>query len=289
MSNFISDRDLYNYFIPVIWPANHMGSFLMNLLFDGEYESTTMDPITYEWHRRDSLHNTFGDGRLPLILTSYIKKILLTDYIDESTVIKLAFNLNINYSQDELIQVIKGNTNIEELVNNTPSNFLIDRDKLLSSFKYLKMHHYKPIEGATRSFDFSKKIFVHYPENKSWIPTILGWHKCHKDFRINEMHGQFAGHSFEEFKRNVLPNATDSDISIDMYNLVIKRDLGAILNVIPDFKCTRDKLLMLDIAHHTTLKILNKFDMDYKIDIPMNLEYSEFLKKYNLDPYKLSM
>jgi len=288
MLNDILDQDLYNHFIPVIWPANHMGSFLMNLLFDGEDREpnlVVMDPVTYEWHRRDSLHNVFGDVRLIYILASYIKKLRLTNHINESTVMRLAFNLTIKYDKKTLIQITDGSLDLSELLINDPISLLIERDSLFASFKYLKMHCYKPLESTNRTFNFSKKIFAYYPENKSWIPTILGWHKCHRDFRVREMHGDVAGHSFKEYKQNVLGSATDSDISIDMYNLVIQKNYNAILDVIPDFKFTNDKIRILEIAHDTTLEILNKFNMDHNLDIPMNLKYSEFLKTYNLDPH----
>jgi hypothetical protein len=270
--------DILKHFVPVVYPVGHMGNFLLNFLAPVSFlrsrrsksnltvsYSTPMNN-NYEWEFNDAFESFFGK---PLHTSSYALTIL-PDYFEYNpnkegileickTILKVKYNMVLN-------NIPLGMGNVKNYYDKYCNSDQYPTDEFIvdNSTKYLKAHtgfqHHEMMP-------FENRIVASFPEEKFMIPYSLLLYKMYNRpgaaNRIEELNsmvelGTLRNECSMKFDCSLTPNCKH----IDMYRLVIEKDISQVCEISSDFEFNNEKRAMLDQAYNSTMSILNKFNVD---------------------------
>jgi hypothetical protein len=259
---------IFEHFVPIVWEPGHMGAFLANFLTP---KITGPIPLSEqggmlsnkEWLFNDAFNNFFATHNNH-------------DQIRE--------RLSKNYSGIELIEmmaiaVVDRKYNI--LTKESGPELTFEKLKNNSS-RYLKEHPYQK-----RPFEFdkvvwkNKKIYCRFPYNKVWIPYFLLKYKFgFYDPEFREITKSLNKHSKNPYP-DLRPLSTNYNdyLIFDIYDLIFNKNIDQIYDIDPTFEFNDDKKAMLELAHTTSIEILNLFGLDHNWSIDHTTKTEDILNK----------
>jgi hypothetical protein len=265
---------IFEHFVPITWEPGHMGAFLANFL---TLKSSYPIPFSQqggllpnkEWFFVDAFDNFLG---------STIRHNGKYDKIRQT--------LPVEYSGAELIEMIA-----IELIKQKYRWFTKKTDLTFeilknNSSRYLKEHPFKeslyPFEDIVWK---NKKIYCRFPYEKLWIPYFLLKYKYGTNdpefIEITKILMDGYENTYPEMRP--LHNTYDY-ITFDIYDLIFNKNLDQVYSIDPAFEFNDDKRDMLDLAHTTSIEILELFGLDHTWSIDHTTKIKDVLNKPTKDP-----
>jgi len=296
----------FNHFTPLIYPPGSMGHFLMHFLLEEHHKTEnpnlinvtakSTDPLktNYEWLSNDVVECIFGTAgyqetpiykKIKKHYTNESEETILKIYIRTILLLKYTFNLpSISWekyfnNEEFVLNSTNETKKLNEIIRIPLSRpFQIPDNILLSSFKYLKFHHYPyrlPTQNTKTPIDlkFQNKVYARFSKNRTWLPMVLGLYKYITHFeKVKTKHNkhlitgielkQYINYFIEDYTENLLFDLDSNEKLIDMDKLIIDQNVSDIYNIEPNFKFTEAKRAELQYAHETTIKIITELDLD---------------------------
>jgi hypothetical protein len=264
---------IFEHFIPILWEPGHMGTFLANFLTSESVYSIALSKQggmldNKEWFFVDCFHNFFGSHN------KYynILKTVSFDYPGIEGV--------------ELIEIIAFEivkSNYQYLTKKNDLTFEILKN---NSSRYIKEHPYQEGPYAYDKVTWkNKKICCRFPYNKIWIPYFLLKYKygsADPEFiQITKNHLERLDYPYPDIRP--LHNNNDY-ITFDIYDLIFNKNLDQVYSIDPSFNYNDDKKSMLDLAHNSSLEILELFGLDFNWNIDSNTKTKDVLAQQKKDP-----
>ena len=287
---------IFDHFILIEFLPGNMGTFLSYFLTPDLKESPNnmlshsvadgMMP-NYEWLFSDAFDGFFvsADNRYTDLITLLSKTYSAPDLykIAALTIMNAKYYIiknKILCNEKDRIDLM-----LEFAKNPLASEIQIPFDILNQiSSKYVKAHPYKGYPNINKPFSSikwgNKIIRCAFPDEKSWIPFYLLKYKFSNSDRVyakpvlNNLIKNVSVQSNLQFIRffcynrnRVEPNNPNEYLNFDIYNLVINKNLNQVYEVDPSFEFTEKKKEMLELAHSSTIKILETFGINYNTSI----------------------
>ncbi len=277
----------------VIWRPGHMGGFLMNLLESDKPNYHSMHEkdkfgsmLNLEWKHTDYFMNYFNVNREAHsdLEREFIRleKMCTSAYGNEqgkkntAYLIAVIRHLNVLALLFEIVNIfknIKTVDDIEKYISQPINN---------NNFNYVKSHNsWKLItDPAFNSIQWKEKIYCYFPPNKNWLKFVLHFYKLSYYFNVLST----KPHSFKEYFENEITSIIDNksfylDLGslkseiypfipqeeirhINLYKILFENnysDLGIDL--------TKNQNSLIYKAKQDTIKILNLFELDHKMDL----------------------
>lgn len=150
-------------------------------------------------------------------------------------------------------------------------------------FPFVKNH--PTMQDYFANFDYKNKIHCMFPAGKKWISEVLMLYKHHL-YTLFQNTKPYYNYSIEPLKFLLNEKAKATRVpaednlsghqSVDMYKLVFEKDISALYNVYPNYQPTDFQYQLLELAHTTSMTVLNDLGLSHTTTHPDNFKVKEF-------------
>jgi hypothetical protein len=193
------------------------------------------------------------------------------------------FGAKIQYTCDRLKNLTSPDQYINELI-----------DKNYMYFPAIKCHSEHPkLEILLEdSIPWGNKLNLIFPPGKEWVQVLmLLWKHDFHNYNNSSFKGEFLNSFISRIKSNektkldylTAKNIPSDCKTIDMYKLIFEKDVNQISSAIENFEITEDRLKLLDLAHTTSIKIINELGFDHTHLLTEAVTITEFIKDTKLE------
>jgi hypothetical protein len=287
---------IFNHFILIEFLPGNMGTFLSYFLTPDIKENSDINlsksaddgmMANYEWKFSDAFDGFFvsGDNKYTDLVTLLSKTYSAPDVYKVAALIIMNTKYYIMKNDITCDEKSRMDLMLEFAKNPFDSKVQIPFDILKQiSSRYIKTHPWKGYPGIDKLFSSvkwgNKVIRCEFPNEKSWIAFYLLKYKflnSNRDYAKPVLDNLLAKTStlsdvsfirffcYNKYKVDVYN--TNEYFDFDIYDLVINKNLKQVYEIDPNFEFTETKKDMLELAHSSTIKILNYFNLDHRISI----------------------
>ena len=262
----------------VSFTGGAMGSFLINFLMaeDEKYYQSLIDRKFFglrqnqEWHVVHYFQNIRDIDTLTLSkLSRHYGK---SSFTQQALYAHAHIVQDLFYAKELQAETVLRRFTFEKVLELVKKDF----DKII--FPYVKNHQLKTsldFDCNNKSINYKKRIYCTFPENKSWIGSVFGVYKHNLYKLFDKTNSNHYGvkdvtdliylYNINSKMINNYPSTIPEHEPLDMYELVFNKNLDGLRVIYPNYEPNDLQLELLDIAHKSSIEVLNNLNLSHDI------------------------